>query len=90
MKKKIKFKEVVNLDVTLARFILPRLIKFKEESMGYPYPFQTMEEYYIVLDKMIKAFSLILDFERNETKEEDKIIKEGLKLFAEHFTSLWI
>jgi hypothetical protein len=39
------------------------------------------------LDKMILAFSLIKN--GGENKKRDKIIKEGLSLFAEHYMDLW-
>lgn len=39
------------------------------------------------LDKMILAFSLIQNDDDN--KKRDKIIKEGLCLFAKHYMDLW-
>lgn len=56
----IKYKDIINLDSTLARFILPRLKFFKKKKFNYPYN-STLEEWKAILDKMILAFELILD-----------------------------
>lgn len=56
----IKYKDICSLDITLARFILPRLKFFRKETFSYPYGF-TLEEWKDFLDKMILSFELILD-----------------------------
>lgn len=56
----IKYKDVINLDNTLARFILPRLKFYKRNTIGSPLDF-TVEEWKNTLDKMILSFELILD-----------------------------
>lgn len=55
--------ELWNLDYTIAEFILPRLKKFKKESMGYPDQgeMDTPEKWNAALDKMILAFEYILN-----------------------------
>lgn len=126
--------ECWNLDSTVAKFILPRLIVFKENCNGYPGTddVPNFETWIEILDKMIFAFDHIVnedkyDDERSkkhgidwckshntikqengsylmETKKEyeekvrlfhedrineNKLIDEGLALFAKHFMNLW-
>ena len=56
----IKCKDVINLDRTIAKFILPRLKFFKKKTYTYPIGF-TIEEWKSTIDKIILAFELILD-----------------------------
>lgn len=55
-------KELWNLDYTVAKFILPRLIKFKENSSGFPGydEADTMDKWQDILQKMITAFEHIV------------------------------
>lgn len=119
----IKYKDFINLDETLAKFILPRLKFFKKKTYTSP-QYLSLEEWKDILDKMILSFKLIVDTSEPDFEEpkyhiekinnnlsklvEDPIpgfnteaymkwhkdkqqaIKEGLKLFAEHFQDLWI
>lgn len=69
--KKIKDKEIYNLDVTIAKFIYPRLKMFKKNKCGRPGCFMghkkkmTDDEKHklwdITLDKMIYAFEYYSD-----------------------------
>ena len=90
---KITISELWGLDYTLAKYILPRLIKFKENAEGHPNDI-TWEEYLIILDKMIWSFNHIIKMEYSSSfedyKKEDIRCQEGLHLFAEYFRSLWI
>lgn len=56
-------KETWNLDITLAKHIIPRLKKFKEASITYPGrdEMDTPEKWNEALDKMIQAFKYIND-----------------------------
>lgn len=56
----IKYKDIYNLDNTIARFILPRLKFYKKNTIGYP-PDLTLKEWKDILDKMILSLELILD-----------------------------
>ena len=56
----IKYKDFINLDSTIARFILPRLKFFRKKTCSYPRGL-TFEEWKDILDKMILAFEFILD-----------------------------
>ena len=55
-------KELWNLDYTVAKFVLPRLIKFKENSLGFPGydEADTMNKWQDILQKMINAFEYIV------------------------------
>lgn len=55
-------KELWNLDYTVAKFVLPRLIKFKENSLGFPGydEADTMNKWQDILQKMITAFEYIV------------------------------
>lgn len=91
--------ETWNLNVVIAKFILPRLICFREENRGYPSFLETPERWDEILDKMIFAFDWFMDHEnliekynRLSEKEQTKLWKqyeEGMQLFAKHFMELW-
>ncbi len=71
------------------------VLKFykSRDAAGYPAGFKNKGEWNKILEKMIKSFELIkkdeFGFSQKEWKKKDKIIKEGLHLFAEHFQNLW-
>ena len=87
------------------RFILPKLIAFKEMNRsGHPVDLKNMEEWDVILDKMIFAFKhtfntyYISDEEygglsenvcTNAIIEAHNKYKEGMFLFAEYFGGLW-
>ncbi|MBQ7489799.1 MAG: hypothetical protein IJT51_04695 [Bacteroidales bacterium] len=91
--------ETWNLDVTVAKFILPRLKRFKEVNNGYPCEL-TPEGWDQVIEKMIYAFEHSeyedLDYdgkswlELHEAEKKEILCKitEGLNLFARHFFDL--
>lgn len=56
----VSYKDVIDLDITVAKFILPRLKFFKKKVLCYPSEL-SMEEWKAIIDKMILSFSLILD-----------------------------
>lgn len=56
----IRCKDFINLDETIARFILPRLKFFRKKTCSYPRGL-TFEEWKDILNKMILSFELILD-----------------------------
>lgn len=84
-----------SLDITIAEFIIPRLKLFKKVTDCYPNGLESMEEWHSILDKMIKAFTLISEqFDVKNCfdykyKEENKTINEGLDLFRKYYRSLW-
>ena len=78
------------LDMTIAKFTLPRLQAFKEGAMSFPSS-MTSEEWNEILAKMITSFEIILDSERwpAPSKEDAQLVQEGCEMFGKHFTNLW-
>ena len=86
----IQTKDTYNLDMTIAQFIAPRLELFKKVTDCYPSQFDSMEEWYEILEKMIATFKVIsckIGIQRNEV--EKSIINEGLDLFRKYYNELW-
>lgn len=78
--------ELWNFDITIAKFILPRLIKFKENNPGgYP-AILTLDEWNDILNKMIFAFEKITQEKQLEYPKE---IQEGTELFGKWIQALW-
>ncbi len=73
--KSIKIEDLYDLDVTIARFILPRLMAFKEHCECSPNLNMTHEEWMGVLDKMIYAFERIALQTEEDTPEYKAYIK---------------
>lgn len=73
--KTINIEEIYDLDVTIARFILPRLIVFKEHCERIPRLNMTREEWNEILDKMIYAFERIALQTEEDTPEYKAYIK---------------
>lgn len=91
---KITYQEIFSLDYTIAKFVLPRLIKFKKENISFPIDLKTDKEWDEILDKMIWSFERIIldDWSQDEEilKSEKNRYYEGMYLFAKHFSDLWI
>lgn len=92
---KVTKEELWDLDITIAKFILPRLYKFKEYNINsHPGYFNSIEEWHDIIDKIIWSFEYILKdqfmYRDKETydKNEERY-KEGMNLFAEYLRSLW-
>lgn len=80
--------EAWNLYYSLALEIYPRLCYFRERTLAYPAEADSIEEWYEILDKMIRAFKLILIDDRRDD-EKFKEVEEGLRLFAKWYLALW-
>lgn len=81
--------ETWSLRDTFAKFIIPRLKRFKELNNGYP-PEMTAEEWNSRLDKMIAAFEYVGKADEiTPTQEEHESFKEGINLFTEYYFDLW-
>ena len=78
--------ECWNLDITIAKFILPRLKYFRETTISYPQADMGLDGWHEILDKMIYSFDEIL---KDDSTDQDKI-QEGLELFAKYYMNLWI
>lgn len=73
------------LDCTIAKFIEPRLRRFKEIKAGYPANISE-EKWDDILDKMIYAFECI---NKDTTYDNEDQVNEGLDLFRKYFFNLW-
>jgi len=82
--------DLFNLDRTIAEWVLPKLIKFREVTPSYPGSCESLEEWRGILDKMISSFRIVVDSVALGSAEEDKEFDEGMRLFAEYFRALWL
>ena len=91
--------ETYSLDLTIAKFALPRLKRFKKLKCGYPGYFDSpvelshedgMKKWDEILDKMIYAMKIISnDRKWNAPETDQEKVDEGVRLFGEHFRCLW-
>ena len=95
--------EFFSLDYSLSLYIYSQLCYFKEHCLyGVPCEFEP-EDWEAIIDKMIEAFKLIITeaqvpsetmhLSRKqkiiESKNREKKIKYGLRLFVKYFRHLW-
>ena len=71
----IDVEELYDLDVTIARFILPRLMAYKQHCERTPCINMSREEWNEILDKMIYAFERIACQTEEDTPEYKAYIK---------------
>jgi hypothetical protein len=75
--------ETWNLDYHTAKFLVPRLIRFKELTNAYP-PNLSKNEWDAVLDQMIKSFKSC-----ESCFYDAAALKDGYRLLAEYHSYLW-
>ena len=88
--------ETWSLDNTICRFILPRLIRFKQINNGYP-PLLTPKKWDKMLDQMIFTFDWSLNCEDDKYDKLTTIQKnknwlkyeQGMQIFVKYFRHLW-
>ena len=87
--------EFWNLDSTFAMYIYSHLCYFKEHcNVGHPGN-MTWKQWNKCLDDMITAFRLLVeedkitDYKSVQSKNREKKINYGLRLFAKHMRYLW-
>ena len=80
--------ETYSLFLTIAKFTLPRLKRFKEVTDSHPTD-MTFEEWMIILDKIIESLEIISKDDPFLKHEKEAKIKEGIDLFGKYFTYLW-
>ncbi len=73
--KSIHVEELYDLDITIARFVLPRLIAFKEHNERTPRPTMSVKQWNEDLDKMIYAFRQIACCTEMDTPEYKAYIR---------------
>lgn len=83
--------DIWNLDTTIAKFILPRLIAFRKHPKGYPHRAKGLQQWEKIIDEMIFAFDYYANHSGEIVDEKTSIrIGRGMDLFAEYFYDLWI
>lgn len=86
--------EFWNLDSTLAMYIYSHLCYFRDNcNVGHPGN-MSEEKWNKILDDMITAFKLLIekdetDYHSIESKNRQKKIKYGLRLFIKYLYDLW-
>lgn len=81
--------ELWNLDVTIARFVLPRLRRFRARTHGYPGG-MTEEEWDDKLREMVWAFDRIANDAGLDALQNDQArINAAMLEFGRHFRDLW-
>lgn len=65
--------ELWNLDRTIAKYVLPRLVEFKKVVNGYPPEFDKFDDWMDVIDKMIYAFDHIVNKEKYDDELENSL-----------------
>ena len=86
--------EFWNLDSTLAMYIYSHLCYFRDNcNVGHPGN-MSEEKWNKILDDMITAFKLLIekdetDYHSIESKNRQKKIRYGLKLFIKYLYDLW-
>lgn len=84
--------EMFNLNTSLSMYIYSQLCYFRDHCLnGYP-GFMTFEQWQDTLDKMIEAFKLQLEEEVKlimPSKNRQKKINYGMRLFIKYYNYLW-
>ena len=95
-----RYEETWNLDHSIACYILPRLAYLRSHTHSYPSELGVWNEdkteiitdgfpvWIDILDKMIAAFEIVALKEEPDWNDQ-AVIDEGLKLFAQYFRDLW-
>lgn len=80
--------ELWNLDVTIIKFMLPRLKVFRDKTHGYPSDFSTFEDWQAAIDDMIYWMEKYVD-DDCFTHDTDEREARGFEAFKKYFTALW-
>jgi len=83
--------ETFNLDVTLSMYIYSQLCYFRDNCLkGHPSS-MTFEQWKSIIDKMIEAFKLQITTNNEWTvsKNKQKKINYGMRLFIKYYNHLW-
>ena len=81
--------ELWALDAAISKFIVPRLIAFRDSEAGYPTSLESMDAWTAILNKMIRAFELCSEDSVVFTDTEKAEKEEGRQLFHDYFHCLW-
>lgn len=65
--------ELWNLDKTIAKYILPRLVEFRKVVNGYPPEFDKFEDWLDIIDQMIYAFDYIVNYDKYDDELDESL-----------------
>lgn len=82
--------EIWNLRETVIKFLLPRLEEFRKMTMTYPEEFEEIEEWYAVLEEMIKGFKIVVSKDIILSELDNVSVERAYELFGKYFKHLWI
>ena len=87
--------ETWNLDITISKFLVPRLKAFNECNNGFPSRL-TKKKWNKILEEMIEGFELyikkddwVFEQDLNERNEKYAKVNKALKHFSKYFYDLW-
>ena len=80
--------EIWNLDVVMAKFILPRIEHFYQNDLTYPGEL-TEEEWDRILHKIIFSLDAVANEDIPYWLNNSAEIQEGLDLFGKYFQAFW-
>lgn len=89
--------ELWNLDVTFARFLVPRLKAYKENQCGIPGGIDLNNKtkdkgkarWEKILQDMIDGFEIIATVDGYDWKDKSGKPQKAIKLFAKYYFTLW-
>lgn len=85
--------ECYDLDRSIACFVLPRLIYFRDHQHGFPYIMGETEGENIwgkILNEMIAGFAILAQKNASELDPDERVTaKKALELFARYYGNLW-
>lgn len=83
-------RELWNLDQTMAEFILPRIIRFKEIGGSSVPSDLTQQEWINILDDIIYSMEAIKNqFDDISETYNDERVSKGTNLLGKYFTHFW-
>jgi len=88
--------EIWSLYNSIAEYMIPRLVRFRKTTIGYPGNFESIKKWHEMLDDMIFAFVWALEcddwpeeLDKTAEKKHWARYRRGMKYFAEYFLDLW-
>ena len=82
--------DLVNLDVTIAEFIIPRLIAFRDTDESHPGDLDSIEGWRAELTSMIRAWLDVAAAVENGEHKYTEGTRDGLRLFTDRLGYLWL
>lgn len=78
-----------NLDYTMAKFLLPRLIRYKQICDCCPSRLD-VQEWNLILEKIIRSMEIVSgEFSEYTIDSYSEEVQEGCDLLGKYFTDLW-